>query len=160
MPRQKQSLCDICQGFDVQSILLAAESSVSDPRSRQAASSPRRIIDHAAVPAFYQHQPNLTSLKLASESCDLCSAIWQDYSRQRASSELTEAAIAQGLGNEQIYIGTLAWDTSVSAVPNVVVHQRSSTASTERSRQLACFEVCADYSMSSKFFHTLICGHS
>jgi hypothetical protein len=149
MSRQQRNLCAVCQGLDVQSLLLAAESSVSSPSTP---SSLRRVVDHAAVPTFYQHQPNLTSLKLASGSCDLCSAIWKDYSRQRASSELTDAAITQGLGNEQIYIGTSGWNTSVSAVPNVLVHQGSSSSTAQRSRQLACFEVCADYSGFSTFW--------
>jgi hypothetical protein len=155
MSHQLRNLCVVCQGLDVQSLLLAAESSVLSP---SAPSSLRRVVDHAAVPTFYQHQPNLTSLKLASESCDLCSAIWKDYSRQRASSELTDAAITQGLGNEQIYFGTSRWDTSVSAVPNVLVHQSSSSGDAQRSRQLACFEVCADYSVSSTFWILLYVG--
>jgi hypothetical protein len=155
MSHQLRNLCVVCQGLDVQSLLLAAESSVLSP---SAPSSLRRVVDHAAVPTFYQHQPNLTSLKLASESCDLCSAIWKDYSRQRASSELTDAAITQGLGNEQIYFGTSRWDTSVSAVPNVLVHQSSSSGNAQRSRQLACFEVCADYSVSSTFWILLYVG--
>jgi hypothetical protein len=155
MSHQLRNLCVVCQGLDVQSLFLAAESGVLSP---SAPSSLRRVVDHAAVPTFYQHQPNLTSLKLASESCDLCSAIWKDYSRQRASSELTDAAITQGLGNEQIYFGTSRWDTSVSAVPNVLVHQSSSSGNAQRSRQLACFEVCADYSVSSTFWILLYVG--
>jgi hypothetical protein len=155
MSHQQRNLCVVCQGLDVQSLLLAAESSVLSP---SAPSSLRRVVDHAAVPTFYQHQPNLPSLKLASESCDLCSAIWKDYSRQRASSELTDAAITQGLGNEQIYFGTSRWDSSVSAVPNVLVHQSSSSGNAQRSRQLACFEVCADYSVSSTFWILLYVG--
>jgi hypothetical protein len=155
MSHQQRNLCVVCQGLDVQSLLLAAESSVLSP---SAPSSLRRVVDHAAVPTFYQHQPNLSSLKLASESCDLCSAIWKDYSRQRASSELTDAAITQGLGNEQIYFGTSRWDSSVSAVPNVLVHQSSSSGNAQRSRQLACFEVCADYSVSSTFWILLYVG--
>jgi hypothetical protein len=149
MSRQQRNLCTVCQGLDLQCLLLAAESSMLSPSSP---SNLRTVVDHASVPTFYQHQPNLSSLKLASESCDLCSAIWREYSRQRASSELTDAAIAQGLGNEQIYIGTSRWDTSISAVPNVLVHQGSSSSTAQRSRQLACFEVCADYSVSPTFW--------
>ena len=149
MSKHTRNLCVICQNLDIQALLLAAEPNVSRPNSKIVASSSKRAAEHATVPEVYQHQPNLASLKLAAQNCDLCSAIWKDCSRQRASSELTDAALEQGLGIEQIYIGALAWDTSVSAVPNVVVHQRSSSSLAQRSRWLACFEVCADYSSSS-----------
>ena len=149
MSKHTRNLCVICQNLDIQALLLAAEPNVSRPNSKIVASSSKRAAEHATVPEVYQHQPNLASLKLAAQNCDLCSAIWKDCSRQRASSELTDAALEQGLGTEQIYIGALAWDTKVSAVPNVVVHQRSSSSLPQRSRWLACFEVCADYSSSS-----------
>ena len=141
-----RNLCAICQNLNIQALLLAAEPNVSRPSSQNVASSPTRAAEHAIVPGFYQHQPNLASLKFAAQSCDLCSAIWKDCSRQRASSELTDAALNQGLNTEQIYIGALAWDNKVSAVPNVIVHQRSSSGVPSKSRWLACFEVCADYS--------------
>jgi hypothetical protein len=144
-----RNLCGVCQNLDVQALLLAAKPNVSRSNSTNIAA------EHATVPEFYQHQPNLASLKLAAQNCDLCSAIWKDCSRQRASSELIDAALEQGLGTEQIYIGALAWDTTVSAVPNVIVHQRSSSSLAQRSRWLACFEVCADYSSSSASFDSL-----
>ena len=111
-----------------------------------------RLCPNTAPSAAVPRQPNLTSLKLAAQNCDLCSAIWKDCSRQRASSELSDTALKQGLSTEQIYIGALVWDTTVGAVPNVVVHQRSSSSVASRSRWLACFEVCADYSSSSASF--------
>ena len=156
MPNHTRNLCAVCQNFDIQALLLAAEPGVSRPNSiNVASSSSKRAAEHATVPEFFQHQPNLASLKLSARNCDLCSAIWKDCSRQRASSELTDAALEHGLSTEQIYIGALAWDTNVSAVPNVVVHQRSSSSVASRSRWLACFEVCADYSSSSVSFKSL-----
>ena len=149
MSNHTRNLCAICQNLDIQALLLAAKPNVSRSNSTNIAA------EHATVPEFYQHQPNLASLKLAARSCDLCRAIWKDCSRQRASSELTDAALEQGMGTEQIYLGALAWDTNVSAVPNVVVHQRSSSNLARRSRWLACFEVCADYSSSSSSFDSL-----
>ena len=155
MSKRTRNLCAICQNLDIQALLLAAEPNVSRPNSQNVASSSKRAADHTTVPEFYQHQTNLASLKLAAQNCDLCSAIWKDCSRQRASSELTDAALQQGLNTEQIYIGALAWDTTVSAVPNVVVHQRSFSSLEQRSRWIACFEVCADYSSSSTSFDSL-----
>jgi hypothetical protein len=149
MSNHKRNLCALCRNLDIQAFLLAAEPKVSRPNSTTVSSTLERAAEHATVPEFYQHQPNLASLKLAAQSCNLCSAIWKDCSRQRASSELTDAALEQGLGTEQIYIGALAWDANVSAVPHVVVHQRSSSSVASRSRWIACFEVCADYSSSS-----------
>ena len=143
MSSLQRKRCTLCQELDIQALLLAAKPTVSP--------SPKGTT-HATVPEFYQHQPNLPSLKLAAKSCDLCSAIWKDCSRQRTSSELTDAALQQGLGIEQIYIGALALDTNVSAVPIVVVHQRSSSSVASRSRWLACFEVCADYSSSASLY--------
>lgn len=143
MSNHTRNLCAICQNLDIQALLLAAKPNVSQSNSTNIAA------EHATVPEFYQHQPNLASLKLAAQDCDLCSGIWKECSRQRVSSELTDAALKQGLSTEQIYIGALAWDTTVSAVPNVIVHQRSSSSVASRSRWLACFEVCADYSSSS-----------
>jgi hypothetical protein len=148
MSNHTRNLCLICQNLDIQALLLAAEPHVSRPNSKVVLSPSKRAAEHATVPEFYQHQPDLASLKLAAQKCDLCSAIWKDCSRQRASSELTDVALGQGLNTEQIYIGALAWDANVSAVPNVVVHQRSSSSVASRSRWLACFEVCADYSPS------------
>lgn len=155
MSKRTRNLCAICQNLDIQALLLAAEPNVSRPNSQNVASSSKRAAEHTTVPEFYQHQPNLASLKLAAQNCDLCSAIWKDCSRQRASPELTDAALEQCLGTEQIYLGALAWDTTVSAVPNVVVHQRSSSSLAQRSRWIACFEVCADYSSSSTSFDSL-----
>ena len=139
MSEHRSNLCDICQNLDIQALLLAAESDGSQPNSDNGYA-------HPTVPDFYQHQPNLASLKLSAHSCDLCSAIWQDCARQRAPSELIDAALQQGLGVEQIYIGALAGPANISAAPNVIVHQHSSSSVASRSRWLACFEVCADYS--------------
>ena len=155
MSNHTRNLCAICRTLDIQALLLAAEPNVSRQNSKTVVSSSRRAAEHATVPEFYQHQPDLASLKLAAQKCDLCSAIWKDCSRQRASSELTDVALGQGLNTEQIYIGALAWDANVSAVPNVVVHQRSLSSVASRSRWLACFEVCADYSSSSASFDSL-----
>lgn len=141
MSNHTRNLCAVCQNLDIQALLLAAEPHASRPNSRTVSFSPKKAAVHATVPEFFQHHPNLASLKLAAKSCDLCSAIWKDCSRQRASSELTDAALEQGLSTEQIYIGALAWDTNVSAVPNVVVHQRGSSSVASRSRWIACFEV-------------------
>jgi hypothetical protein len=154
MSNHTRNLCAVCQSLDIQALLLAAEPDILRPNSKTVSSTSRRA-EHATVPEFYQHQPNLASLKLAAQTCDLCSAIWKDCTRQRAPSELTDAALNQGLSTEQIYIGALSWDTNVSAVPTVVVHQRSSSSVASRSRWLACFEVCADYSSSFAPFHTL-----
>lgn len=148
MSKHTRNLCAVCQDLDIQALLLTAKPRISRPDNKRVSSSSESAAEHATVPEFYQHQPNMASLKLAAQTCDLCSAIWKDCSRQRASSELTDAAFAQGLSTEQIYIGALAWDINVSAVPNVVVHQRSSSSVASRSRWLACFEVCADYSSS------------
>jgi hypothetical protein len=148
MSNHKRNLCTICQNLDIQALLLAAEYVEPRPNPKNVASSSSRGFGHAVVPRFYQHQPNLASLKLSARSCDLCSAIWKDCSRQRASSDLTDTALQQGLSVEQIYVGALSWDKKVSAVSNVVVHQRNSSSVASRSRWLACFEVCADYSSS------------
>jgi hypothetical protein len=149
MSNHKRNLCAICQTLDIQAVLIAAESNEPQPNSRKVAPSLGKGFGHATVPGFFQHQPNLASLKVSAQSCDLCSAIWKDCIRQRTPSELTDAALQQGLGVEQIYIGALAGVTNISAVPNVIVHQRSSSSVASRSRWLACFEVCADYSPSS-----------
>ena len=155
MSNHKRNLCTICQNLDIQALLLAAEYVEPRPNRKNVASSSSRGFGHAVVPRSYQHQPDLASLKLSARSCDMCSAIWKDCSRQRASSDLTDAALQQGLSVEQIYVGALSWDKNVSAVPNVVVHQRSSSSVASRSRWLACFEVCADYSPSSVSFDLL-----
>lgn len=145
MSTQQQNLCAVCQGFDVQRLLLTAAS----PDGIVTKTGPQKLSKagtvHAAVPTFFPHQPTLTSLKNASESCGLCLAIWKDYCRQRDPSELTTLALTHGLGGEQIYIGTSDWDASINAVPSVVVRQQSLDAAVQRSRQLACFEVCAEY---------------
>lgn len=148
MSNHTRNLCAVCQDLDIEALLLAAEPSISRLNSKSVSSFSQKDAEHATVPEFYRHQPNLASLKLAAQNCGLCSAIWKDCSRQRASSELTDAALEQGLATEQIYIGALAWDINVSAVPNVIAHQRSSSSVASRSRWLACFEVCADYSSS------------
>lgn len=145
MSTQQQSLCAVCQSFDVQTLLLTAASSDGIVTNTGPQKPSKAGTVHAAVPTFFTHQPNLTSLKDASESCSLCLAIWKDYCRQREPSELTALALTQGLGGEQIYIGTPDWDASINAVPSVVVRQQSLNAAGQRSRQIACFEVCAEY---------------
>ena len=150
MSSRRSRLCAICQEFDVQALLLAAEAAPSSPNTNRVGSllSVKPGVIRDAIPKYFTHQPSLTSLKISSKICDLCSAIWKDYARQRRSSELTGAALTSGLASEQIYTGTLDWDTGASAVPNVVVSQYSSSSAICTNRQLACFEVCAVYGMS------------
>lgn len=143
MSAQQQNLCAICQKLDIQKLLLAAASSNCErPKGR---SFIKTSTVHAALPAFFPHQPDLAHLKRASDSCALCSAIWRDFCRQREASELTETALARGLGKEQVFVGTTDWDTSINALPTVAVRQQSFNDGVQRHRQLACFEVCADY---------------
>lgn len=145
MRTQQQNLCAVCQAFNVQQLLLTAASPDGVVLKTGPQKPSKAGTVHAAVPTFFPHQPNLTSLKNASESCGLCLAIWKDYSRQRGPSELTALALTQGLGGEQIYVGTPDWDASINAVPSVVVRQQSLNAAVQRSKQIACFEVCAEY---------------
>jgi len=152
MPADATRLCEVCNKLVIRAFLLAAEAAPSKPNinKRGLLTSSKKGIIHDAVPIFFEHQPNLLTLKNVAESCDLCEATWKQYCQQRQPFELTEVALSDGLGNEHIYIGTLDWDTGLNAVPHVVASQQILYGSGARSsRQLACFEVCAEHGSQS-----------
>lgn len=139
-------LCPCCQPFDIRALLLAAENSTakSNRDERGLLRSAKEGVVYDAVPKYFKHQPNLQALRAASETCDLCASIWREYTRAKEPNELTDEALSYGIGNEQIYIGTLVWDAGVNATPHVAVTQHGPPPHTSQ-RQLACFEVCAEY---------------
>ncbi|KAF2165490.1 hypothetical protein M409DRAFT_24341 [Zasmidium cellare ATCC 36951] len=145
-PCASPNFCGICQVFNVRALLLAAEASAakSNIDDRGLLRSTKEGVVHDAIPKHFKHQPGLHALKAASSSCDLCRSIWREFSRQREPAELTDEALCRGIGNEQIYIGTLVWDAGLNATPHVAVIQHGPPPHNSQ-RQLACFEVCADY---------------
>lgn len=147
-------LCDICSEFDVGALLSAAEAAPSRPNTNRVGNlvSSEKGVVREGITQFFKHQPNLTCLRASSEDCDLCAAIWQQYQAQRSALELTDAVLAQGLGNEQLYLGTQQWDTGLNSVPHLIAVQQGRPSRITRRRELACFEVCIPHGMLS--FHT------
>lgn len=145
-PDTSSTLCGICQTFNVRALLLAAEASAakSNIDDRGLLRSAKEGVVHDAIPKYFKHQSGLHALKAASSSCDLCCSVWREFSRQRQPAELTDEALCKGVGNEQIYIGTLVWDAGLNATPHLAFTQHRPPPH-DSQRQLACFEVCADY---------------
>lgn len=136
--------CDVCKGFDVRALLLTAQGASQKPNTNKAGlqASAQKGVIYKAIPEFFKHHANLVTLQDHATSCDLCHAIWRVYTHQRKPEELTRTAIEQGVGKEQVFIGTLDWDTGLSAIPTIAVAQRG-PAPNYTQRQLACFEACA-----------------
>lgn len=145
------NLCERCQAFDVRSLLLAAEGSEarSNKDDKGLLRSAKEGAVHDAIPKFFKQKPNLQALKACSTSCDLCRTIWREYARQKDPAELTDEALRKGIGSEQIYIGTLVWDAGLNTTPHIAVTQHG-PAPHYAQRQLACFEVCADYGIDHR----------
>ena len=147
MDDKQYKLCGRCQEFDIRELLLAAETAPLAAHARG-----DRPAVHLGVPKFFAQQPNIQALKSTALGCDLCSAIWREYCRQKQSFELTEEAIAHDGNYGQIYIGTQDWDPSLSRSPPIFVTQQS-VSKTSR-RQIACFEACASQGIASSLADT------
>jgi hypothetical protein len=105
-------LCIVCQKFDVRTLLLAAEAAPiqADIDPFGLTRSAKRAPVYDAQTHFFQQHANLAMLKVSAGHCDLCEAIWAQFIRDCKDTELSkldEAFLAQGLGKEPIYIGTL-----------------------------------------------------
>lgn len=145
-PDTKSKLCQCCQSFDVRALLLAAETSEarSSKDEKGLLRSAEEGVVHDAISKYFKQQPSLQALKASSSSCDLCYSVWREYGRNKDPVELTDEALSRGIGNEQIYIGTLVWDAGLNNTPHIAVTQHG-PAPHFAQRQLACFEVCGDY---------------
>lgn len=131
-------LCDRCQEFDIRALLLTAEAAPSQGHL------------HDAVTQFFTHRPNLVTLKKSASHCDLCSAIWEQFARDRKPADLSDHVLEKGIGNRPIYLETLAWDTGLNTVPHVVAMQYGppnlwNPHLSMSGRQIACFEACAEH---------------
>ncbi|OCL02546.1 HET-domain-containing protein [Glonium stellatum] len=141
-------LCSICSHFDVRSLLLAAQAQHPlGSRDRSQDFERQENLAHAGyrsfrrgLPRFFKQHADLSSLKLAASECDLCAAIWKQYSESAQPQELTAESLSSGLGKEQIYIGTTPWDRDLHALPHVAAFQHGDRGII---RTLAWFEACA-----------------
>ena len=139
IPMKQLRLCSVCNKFDVRALLIKSEAQ-GPPKSGNAAQVASFTDVHASVPRFFAHQPNLTTLRCSSDDCDLCSSIWQQYCKIAQPFELTDDALASGLGSQQIFLGSTQWGRSLHGLPSVAAFQYGPRGET---RTLAWFEVYA-----------------
>ncbi|KAI1474743.1 HET-domain-containing protein [Daldinia eschscholtzii] len=132
-------LCAICVNFDVRKLLLTATAqrpkAFVDPTVPEAYECLR-----PAIPHFFEHHPNLLSLRSSADECDLCAYIWQSFASNAHPNELTQEELLKGTNTQRIFIGTTAWDATLNGLPHVTVIQ---TGERGAIRTLASFEVCA-----------------
>ncbi|KAI1472184.1 HET-domain-containing protein [Daldinia caldariorum] len=132
-------LCAICVNFDVRKLLLTA--AAQPPKGFNDPTAPDTLeCLRPAVPRFFEHHPNLLSLRSAADKCDLCASIWQAYASNTHPWELVQEELLKGISTKQIFVGTTAWDATLSGMPHISVIQEGEKGAI---RTLALFEVCA-----------------
>ena len=141
VPRIESNLCEACRDFDVRSLLLASQAQGPPPEQWINDTRTQNLDLHSALPRFYSHLPNLTSLKRSSERCELCAAIWQQHSRRAQPWELMEEALETGAGLLPIFFGATHWDSLLHGAPSISVSQINPEGD---ARVLAWFDVFAD----------------
>ncbi|KAF2475926.1 HET-domain-containing protein [Lindgomyces ingoldianus] len=115
-------LCSVCSRIDVRALLLAAEAKTE------------------GIPRFFQHLPDLPSLKASASRCDPCNSIWRSYCYNADPRHLTTDGLKAGPGMEQIWIGTTPYHPALHSLPFVAAFQYTNGG---QQRTLAHFEVCA-----------------
>ena len=133
------NLCELCSSFDVRGLLLEAKAQGQPTQGSNAQLSEYGHI-HAGVPRFFEQHKDLTSLKESAQQCALCAAIWDQYSARADPHELTDTALKEGLGVEEIYLGSTVWVEELNGLPCIAAFQYGKTSS---ARTLAWFEAFA-----------------
>ncbi|KAF1998634.1 HET-domain-containing protein [Amniculicola lignicola CBS 123094] len=128
-----RTLCSTCAAFDVRALVLSAAAQL--PKTPSTTYTLR-----SGLPKYFEHLPNLLSLKASALDCHLCEAIWRSYCDKADARQLSDEVLKEGFGSEPIWIGTTPYNSDLHALPHVMVSQTSSTG---QMRILAYFEVCA-----------------
>jgi hypothetical protein len=128
-------LCEYCQQLDVRKLLVASKAQGPPPEGRNQEIKPI----HNGLPEFLKHHPDLVSLKQNVEQCDLCAAIWAQYSRKSDSGNISDEVMSQDSLDPQIWIGAATWTEGLGSLPMIVVGQSGKEGCVE----LAQFEAFA-----------------
>lgn len=136
-------LCGLCQGFDVRSLLCQATASV--PKQ-----DPPINWNYPEVLGFYKHRAGLSALKQSAENgCDLCMLFWDTCTHVAGKEQVAQVLQGKNAAVEQdIYIGTDAWNPQTHNLPNVVITQNHSYPDSDPAcadlKVLGLFEVYAE----------------
>ena len=131
----EQKLCEACQRFDVRSLLIASQA-IGPP----APVAKQREV-HDAIPNFYAHLPNLSSLNESRKGCNLCAGIWQQFSERAQPWELEPEALEKDAALLPIFFGATLWDRLLNGSPTISVSQIGLNG---KARSLAAFDAFAD----------------
>ncbi|KAH7112537.1 heterokaryon incompatibility protein-domain-containing protein [Dendryphion nanum] len=125
-------LCRKCNTFNARALLIAAEA--QKPRDKNQNNK-------AGLPRFFEHVPDLPSLRKNASDCGMCNAIWQEYCKMMGGGEPDEEALRSELSMQSIWIGTTPHTGSLHGLPHVVAAQYAENG---QSRILAYFEICGE----------------
>lgn len=146
-------LCELCQEFDIRSLLLASASQDLQPRQFTGVNNRnfsgvdhyRSIVSaddyHQPLPHFYPHCKTILDLKESTErGCQLCSLFWSTWVAELTKADFTEEWLSRTFPGE-VYIGASGWTTSQQGLPYVTLTQKIPTG---QSRTLCSFDAFAE----------------
>ena len=144
-------LCNVCQEFDIQALF-------SECRAREAQESATRFFTHRSTrhrgfPRFLKHRLGINDVKLAADAgCELCTAIWQSWSRFLGEDGDQRKPHGAGFSQDQLYLGCSEWAPAENRIPYLTVTQTTR----DIDRTLCMFEIVAERDKVPYGFNHLI----
>lgn len=145
------SLCELCQKFDVRSLLLQS-SDITDEEVGRGVHHPDNEF------GFKYHDSILSLISTARNGCRLCTLVWQscrDEAKSKAARQGEEEPSEEQLAGKyhgQIFLGTGQWEDAEGASPLIIVTAKRPHAS---SIQLCALDLIARRGKESIFYECL-----